>query len=329
MASLRVSSIPQAPHPPDSWDSMLPSPPSRNNFGSADFSAHGLIAFPSGSSLSIIDSRSMQLLSSFPVPPPSVSSSSLSSSLYVTSVRWTPTPLSRDLLSSEPSSSHLLLATGDSLGRIALLDFRLKTAILCFEADRRLGIQDVCWVQSRHDFSLLAAIEGPSTLSIYNTYMGQCIWKYDAYPEYFSCIRRDPFDSRHICAIGLKGFLLSVTVHGEYEDNVVVKEFKIPTDSKELQKLEKDASGATTSPVSAVFPRYVAKFAFSPLWRHLVFVTFPRELIVFDMQYRNILFSSPLPRGCSKFLDVLPDPNNECLYCAHLDGKLSTWQRKP
>ncbi|XP_054821637.1 uncharacterized protein LOC129320288 isoform X2 [Prosopis cineraria] len=334
MPSPRLASMPQAPQPPDSWDFMLPSPPSRSNFGSADLSAHGLIAFPSGSSLSIVDSRSMQLLSSFPMPPPSATSSSSSSSSLpvssiVTSVRWTPTPLSRDLLSSEPSSSHLLLAAGDCLGRIALLDFRLKTAILCFEADRKLGIQDLCWVQSHHDFSLLAAIEGPSTLSIYNTYMGRCIWKYDAYPEYFSCIRRDPFDSRHICAIGLKGFLLSVTVHGAYEDNVMIKEFQIPTESKELQKLEKDATSASMSPVSAVFPRYVARFAFSPLWRHILFVTFPRELIVFDLQYRTILFSSPLPRGCGKFLDVLPDPNNEWLYCAHLDGRLSTWHRKP
>ena len=59
-----------------------------------------------------------------------------------------------------------------------------------------------------------------------------------------------------------------------------------------------------------------------------MFITFPRELVVFDLRYEASLFSSALPRGCGKFLDVLPDPNNELLYCAHLDGKLSTWRRK-
>lgn len=115
---------------------------------------------------------------------------------------------------------------------------------------------------------------------------------------------------------------------GEYDDNVVIKEFQIPNDSKELEKLEKNATTASTSPVLAVFPRYVTRFAFSPLWRHLLFVTFPRQLVVYDLQYRTILFSSALPRGCGKFLDILPDPANDWLYCAHLDGKLSSWRRK-
>ncbi|KOM56522.1 hypothetical protein LR48_Vigan10g241400 [Vigna angularis] len=48
---------------------MLPSPPNRNNFGSVDLSLHSLFAFPSGSSISIVDTRSMQLLTSFPIPP--------------------------------------------------------------------------------------------------------------------------------------------------------------------------------------------------------------------------------------------------------------------
>lgn len=72
----------------------------------------------------------------------------------------------------------------------------------------------------------------------------------------------------------------------------------------------------------------MVRFAFSPHWRHIVFVSFPRELVVFDMKYETALFTTALPRGCGKFLDVLPDPNKDLLYCAHLDGKLSTWRRK-
>ncbi|XP_022729345.1 WD repeat-containing protein 11-like [Durio zibethinus] len=329
------------PLPNDSWDSMLPGPPGRNNFGSADLSPSGLLAFASGSSVSVIDSRSFQLVATIPLPPPSVSLSGSSPSIsssslspFVTSVRWTPLPLGRDLLSTEPSSSHLILAAGDRHGRISLLDFRLRSLILSIDPpdpSSKSGIQDLCWAQARSDSFLLASLSGPSNLSIYNTSSSRCIFKYDASPEYLSCIRRDPFDSRHLCIIGLKGFLLSIKVLGETEDNIALKELQIRTDCTELLKLEKDAAAggsSSSSPASAVFALYVVRLAFSPHWKHVIYVMFPRELVVFDLKYETTLFSAALPRGCAKFLDVLPDPNQELVYCAHLDGKLSIWRRK-
>lgn len=114
---------------------------------------------------------------------------------------------------------------------------------------------------------------------------------------------------------------------------MVIKELQIRTDSSELLKLERDSgsgsSSATAPPASAAFPLYVARFIFSQHWRHILYITFPRELIVFDLQYECVIFASTLPRGIGKFLDVLPDPSNEWIYCAHVDGKLSTWRRKP
>ncbi|XP_021634010.1 WD repeat-containing protein 11 isoform X3 [Manihot esculenta] len=327
-------SLPRTPpHATEStWDCMLPGPPSRNNFGSTDLSSSGLLAFPSGSSISVVDSRSLQLISTIPLPPPSPSSNSSSSlSPFITSIRWTPLPLHRDLLSTEPSSSHLLLAAADRHGRIALLDFRLKSVILWLDQDPhpKCGVQDLCWILSRPDSYVLASISGPSSLSLYSiTSPVRCFFKYEASPEFLSCIRRDPFDSRHFCVLGLKGFLLSIKVLGETEDDISKKELHIPTDCVELARLERDAAGGSSAPASAVYPLYSVKFAFSPQWRHIIFVTFPRELVVFDLQYETSLFSTALPRGCGKFLDVLPDPNNELLYCAHLDGRLSIWRRK-
>lgn len=130
---------------------------------------------------------------------------------------------------------------------------------------------------------------------------------------------------------------MSVKVLDETEDNVILKELQVPTDCTELHRLERDSTGSastsgggfnSSAPASAVFPLYPVRFSFSPQWKHIVFVTFPREFVVFDLRYRTVLFTTALPRGCGKFLDVLPDPNNELVYCAHLDGKLSTWRRK-
>ncbi|KAM2060823.1 hypothetical protein TB2_045955 [Malus domestica] len=156
-------------------------------------------------------------------------------------------------------------------------------------------------------------------LSLYNSSTGLCFWKYDAAPEVLSCIRRDPFDSRHFCVVGLKGFLLSVTVLGETESDVIIKEFQIRTDSTELLKLERDMAGGVSgnsSSASVVFPTYAVRFAFSLQWRHILFVTFPRELVVFDLQYETPLFSATLPRGCGEFLDVLRSSRWKTQYLA-------------
>lgn len=191
----------------------------------------------------------------------------------------------------------------------------------------------MCWIQSRPDTWILAAITGPSIVSLFNTCTGRCFFKYDAAPEYFSCICRDPYDSRHFCALGLKGFLLfGKVLNDNSEDDVSLKELQIGTDTSELHRLEKDAntgaSSNTTSPALAVFPTYIAKCAFSPQWKHIMFVSFPRELVVYDLKYETALFGASLPRGFGKFIDVLPDPSMELLHCVHLDGKLSTWRRK-
>lgn len=335
--------------PKDSWDYMLPGPPSRNNGGSADLRSTGLLAYAAGSSVAIVDSRSMQLVSVLPIPPPSAgtanstttSSSSSLLSPFVTAVRWCPTPLRLDLLSHDPTSSHshLLLAAGDRQGRICLLDPRVKSSAPLFlqtDTNSKLGIQDLCWIQARPDSWIIAAITGSSLLSLFETSTGRCFFKYDTAPETFSCIKRDPFDSRHFCVVGLRGFLLAIKVHGDNsESDIVLKELQIPTDVSELNKLERDAAAGASasgtmnnSPAMASFPTYAVKIAFSPHWRHILYVTFPRELVVFDMQYQTALSRAALPRGCGKFLDVLPDPSLEMVYCAHFDGRLTAWRRK-
>ncbi|KAH6761586.1 Transducin family protein / WD-40 repeat family protein [Perilla frutescens var. hirtella] len=325
----------RAPSEPSSatWDCILPGPPSKSNGGSADLSPSGILAYAAGSSVAILDTHSMQLVSTIPLPPPSSSASSP----FITAVRWSPISLPHHLLESENSSPHLQLAVGDRHGRICLLDFRSKAPALFFDTTNpnssKLGIQDLCWIQSRLDSWCLAAISGPSLLSIYNATTGRCFFKYDAAPEYFSCIRRDPFDSCHFCVLGLRGFLLSVKLLGdEAENDVVLKELQIRTDTTELQRLERDSNSTNGSnngaPASSLFPNYMAKFAFSPHWKHVILVGFPRELVWFDLQYESVLFTAGLPRGCGKFLEVLPDVNMEVFYCAHLDGKLTTWRRK-
>lgn len=241
-----------------------------------------------------------------------------------------------DLLSHDPTSSNssLLLAAGDRQGRICLLDLRAKSSPPMFlETDQilKFGVQDLCWIQARSESWIIAALTGQSLLCLFNINTGRCFYRYDVAPEIFSCIKRDPFDSRHFCVVGMKGFLLSVKVHGDlYESDVVLEEFSIGTDVSELSKLEKEmcvGGIVSNTPADALFPTYVVRLAFSPHWRHILYVTFPRELVVFDLQYEMALSRAKLPRRCGKFLDVLPDPSMVLVYCAHFDGKITAWRR--
>ncbi|XP_042424399.1 WD repeat-containing protein 11-like isoform X2 [Zingiber officinale] len=336
-----ASRSPRGARSHDAWDCLLPGPPSRSNGGAADCSNFGLLAYGAGSCVVVADPRSMQLVCILPMPPSPAASASAHASLapFVTSVRWTPQPLLRDLSSHEdPFTSHLRLAAGDRQGRIAIWDLRSRQVLLWLDLEAssssssgRMGIQDLCWVRS--DSWLLAAIHGPSLLVLWDTVTGRCLWKYDASPEYFSCIRRDPFDARHFCTLGLRGFLLSaIALSGGDGGSVSMQDHRITgisDSSSDLQKLEKDSSGSASSlsPAHALFPLFFARLCFSPVSKSILVATFPKELIVFDLNYGTTLSAIPLPRGFSKFMDLVPDQDRDLLYCAHVDGKLSIWKR--
>ncbi|CAN4103717.1 unnamed protein product [Withania somnifera] len=219
--------------PNESWDCMLPGPPSRNNGGSADISPAGLFAYASGSSVTIVETHSMQLVTTIPLPRPRL----LQVVVVPTTYHLSSPPLSGP---HNHSRMHLMFLSFIS----CLLLVIVKAGFVC----------SISGLDHRPDFSFSIPVRGVNS-----------------------------------------GFRICV------------------------------GNGA---PASTTFPRYIAKFAFSPHWRHLIFVVFPRDLVVFDLQYETALFSAGLPRGCGKFIEVLPDSNVEVLYCVHLDGKLSTWRRK-
>eukprot|EP01018_Ginkgo_biloba_P039533 Gb_06602 [translate_table: standard] len=315
-------------------DGMIPGPPSRENGGSLDCSSKGLVAYGAGSSIVISDIRSTQLVTALPMPP--TSTTPLHPAPFVTSVRWIPEPMQRDILTQELSTLHLLLAVGDRQGRIAIWDTGSRNVInwLNFESEKgKLGIQDLCWLHSNR--WLLVAIHGASLLAIWNTKTGRCIWKYDASPEILACICRDPFDYRHVCVLGLKGLVCSVKVTGDGENDIILEQRQLQVSETVVKegnlKADKEGGGgshSSSSPAFALFPNVFVKCMFSSRWAHIIYVMFPREMIVFDLHYEVPLSVTALPRGFGKFFDLVAEGNGDLLYCAHVDGKLSAWKRK-
>ncbi|KAG2648386.1 WD repeat-containing protein 11-like [Panicum virgatum] len=309
---------------------MLPGPPGRGNGGCIDLSPTGLLAHGAGSSVVVTDPRSMQLLCVLPMPSAALAS-------FVTAVRWAPPAAPSSLAGDDDDCRPLRLAAGDRHGRIAVWDARAR-AVLCWlnlDEVRSVapgsggGVQDLCWVHHAAGW-LLASIHGPSLLCVWEASNNpRVLWMFDAAPEYLSSVRCDPFDARHLCAIGLRGFLLSAIVR--HDSDISLQEHRITCsagDVTELQRLEKEMAAPAPAPALAAFPLFAARLCFSPLWRQILFVTFPRELIVFDLSYSTALSVTPLPRGFGKFSDVMADPDLDLLYCTHTDGKLSIWRRK-
>ncbi|KAI4380641.1 hypothetical protein MLD38_006808 [Melastoma candidum] len=177
--SVAVGSLPPQQGPP--FTSALPGPPTRNNFGSIDLSPSGLLAFPAGSSITFVDYSSLQLISTASLHSPS----STSLSPFITSLRFQPPTHPQILESPAP----LLLAAGDRHGRLFLLDLRSPSSspFLTFQCDAvspNSGIQDICWIGP----SFVAAVSGSSLLSLFSASSARCFWKYNALPEYLSCI---------------------------------------------------------------------------------------------------------------------------------------------
>lgn len=323
---------------------VLPAPASKENGGASHCSSHGLFAYAAGSSVVVIDVRSMQLVSVLPMPAPRSTPSS--SAPYVTAVQWTPEGVTRDL-TNDGQSMHLRLAAGDRQGRIAIWDVGLGEVVTWLGVEQeknRLGVQDVRWVFG-HPW-LIMAIHGPSLVALWDPGSGRCLWKFDAAPEVLAFMRCDPWDARQVCLLGLKGLLLSIFIAGPADGEVSVKQYPLGTIEErsttgsaagsDREKAGKDGSSGGSSsgsssagaPALASAPGVYVRCLFSERTKGLLYIMHPREIIVFDLHFFLPLGSTGMPRGCGKLLDLFALVDDEIIYCAHIDGKISAWRRK-
>lgn len=309
---------------------VLSPPASKENGGAVHCSPHGLVAYGAGSSVVVMEPRSMQLVAVLPMP--AVKNAALQPAPFVTAVQWTPEGIPRDLAAQDFSTAHLQLAVGDRQGRVAIWDVASGDVCTWLEVDAeksRQGIQDLCWVYGQP--WLLAVIHGPTCLNIWDPSTGRCVWRFDSGGELLGCVRADPFDSRQFSLVGLHGLLLSILVGGVSESDILTKQYVIPGQDEKGTVVEKAKDGAPLSsgaPALASAPGILVRCLYSRTRRGLLYVMMPREIVVFDLAFGMQLASTSLPRGCAKLLDLLACTDGDVLYCAHQDGKASAWRRK-
>lgn len=120
------------------------------------------------------------------------------------------------------------------------------------------------------------------------------------------------------------------SITGDEQNDTMLKEHQLQVSEIGNLKSDKETGNnqSSFSPALALFPNVFVKCLFSSRWPHILYVMFPREIIIFDLQYGAPLSVTALPRESAKFFDLIVDVHGDFLYCAHADGKLSVWKRK-
>ncbi|GBG86177.1 hypothetical protein CBR_g41081 [Chara braunii] len=329
---------------------ILPGPCARENYGAMDCNAQGLLAYATGTTVVVVEVRTMQLVSTL--------SLNSKQDAAVTAVRWSPEGLSRDLGHGSP----LRLAAGDRAGRIIIWDVTQEETVavlVLVDGDKDRGgrdvvgggggvggvgggggggggritgpIGDLYWVYG-HPW-MVAAIHGGTHVLIWDTTSCKPLWRFDA-TESLSCVRADPIDPRLVAITGTRGLLLVLVMNGKRDGDITqVQHRMVVGEEREVQKggdermkdkaMEKEKGGGGGGGVLGI-----VKCLFSNRARGLLYVMTPREIVAFDLQFGMPVDSTALPRGYTKLLDMLALVEGDLLYCVHVDGKLSCWKRR-
>lgn len=144
---------------------------------------------------------------------------------------------------------------------------------------------------------------------------GSIVWRRDLGPsDAFSSIQTDPTDRRRVALTTAAGAFATLRLDSPSSDRVRYQRFQAEITAGTLQ---------------CSFPGV----------RELLLLLLHRELIVFDVEYGQPAASTPLPGSMPAFDTIIgsyghavasvgaDEPGIDAIYCAHVDGSVSLWQR--
>ncbi|GIM02414.1 hypothetical protein Vretimale_7287, partial [Volvox reticuliferus] len=342
---------------------VLPCPATKSNQGAADLLETQLFAYGVGSSIAIVEVQELQLACLL---------QGGHRNHPVTSVKWCPDCHSRDL---KTHGSHVRLASGDAAGGVVV--WSLLSGSVISRLEDHFAVRDhirtvvrgrdvpsvsvssggaantgsgpgggpgggggvggvsaamgegavagLAWVMSSS--AVLAVLLSPGLLLLWDTKGGAVLWKRALpAPDVWHGLQVDPLDCRSLAASSSQGGLVLLTLGDPAVERVEMRTHRVAP-----------GAGAMSSPSSssaALYSHFCAT-------RGLLFLLFPREIVVYDTELNTPVASRPLPPGCAPFSAMLgvygsgvsagtgDEGGCDCLYVGHVDGGLSVFVRSP
>jgi len=248
-------------------------------------------------------------------------------SANVTALDWHPITGSADAT----TTPLLLLASGDADGRVIIWDVLQGTPIAALEdafyagfgssdggarrADSaRVPVKGLAWSTAQNLLTILLA---PGFVMLWDYRSGGVIWRKDLGPsDAFNSVLTDPYDRRRVVLSTPRGAFVALRFDAPSADKIKFQRFQA----------EISSSGTLTCAL--------------PGTRDILLLVLQRELIAFDLEYGQPVATTSLPSRLPALDSVLGsfghsvagvspvEAGIDALYCSHVDGSISTWQRK-
>lgn len=324
---------------------IIPGALNNANKDAIDWNYHGLLAYGCQSTVVVLDTQSFSVLQCMEKHIE-----------QITRIKWSPDNFYHNI----DDAYSLKLASADSAGNILIWDV-YKSSVQCEFRDGNKQISDMIWYSSENNPQLLAVIHSPNIVNLWNTQTGTKIWRvvYDyerqRETESFSQIIQDPFCHSRVILLGqtslsfIDDFSPTNTPSGQSRRFYITNTNKQATTPSTATVKRSTSITSTSSHLTARLKTIIEgndhskqdeisasnvvslndciQILFHPLHRHLIFIIYPREILIFDLQILQTIGSIPCEKTSAAFYKIYACSRRDSLICFHESGTISIRNR--
>ncbi|XP_052771581.1 WD repeat-containing protein 11-like isoform X2 [Mya arenaria] len=320
-----------------------------DNKGACDWGCQGFLAYGCKTYAVIIDPKTLQIIQT--VGPQKG---------FINVVRWSGEDYHHAFATG--STYNLYLACADTSGDVVIWDVvsgQVRTELS--DASATKAVIDIQWLRGHatsHD--LVVVLRHPDLLELWDGFTGVRLWR-KSFGENLLSMTLDPFDIQRLICLSEHPHLVvatDVTVTKEpsslrtvqfsdpspkqtgqrrFSNGSVASEKSLTRNSSSLSKMASlatnilttqdsskrrgttDDTECTTSCIQAVF---------SPAHQNMVFLVFPTEIQIIDVEVDLAVHALRLDKSSPSFVKCLPCRNVDMFFCLHENGSASVRVRK-
>eukprot|EP00118_Oscarella_pearsei_P009065 m.49863 g.49863 ORF g.49863 m.49863 type:complete len:1222 (+) comp34038_c1_seq1:279-3944(+) len=277
----------------------------------------GFLAYPCQNLVVVVEPTTVQVVQTLEHKAP------------VTRVEWSREYYHHSL--SDPYCLHL--ASADSSGKITVWNAR-EGEVQAEFAESAKPIIDMKWLANDEmSRDLLAVLHHSSALIVWNADTGVKVWKQNLSesPLGFSL---DPFNYNELAVLSSDCLLFVCDFSGMKPPLKPPKKFYVSGgggSSKKasvMKKVRQQLVGDGRRSEESLCLSDCLQMVHSPSCHHHLFLVYPREILVLDLQVHQTVGSIPIERNGSSFQQLVAARQRDVLFCLHENGCVSVRTRR-